>query len=102
MRVPVIRGQVDAPGTSEDHFPLAFVAHVVEVFIDEDLRGGVVSDGIPLQKSLIENRLELLIVSEDPRNYERLWRKMFGEPRGWRYHQRRPTRSGRSVSGPCA
>lgn len=91
VRVRITKDQAQTPvtnalGTSEDHFARAHIMHIVEVFTDEDVSGVVVADGgNPTLRWMIEHHLQPLIVGEDPRNYERLWRKMFGEPRGWRH-----------------
>ena len=90
VRVRVTEDAVEMPVTNavgrvSDHFQRAWRTHIVEVFTDAGITGLVATDGAnPTLKPLILNQLQPQIIGEDPRNYERLWRKMFGEPRGWR------------------
>lgn len=52
---------------------------IVEVFTDEGITGLAVSHSLhALSLEIIDNYLKPRIVGEDPMNFERLWRRMFG------------------------
>ena len=59
---------------------------IIEVFTDEGVTGISVSHSLHgLSTDIILDYLKPLIVGEDPMNYERLWRRMFGgDDESWR------------------
>jgi len=59
---------------------------IVEVFTDEGVTGCLAADGMTDAAAyLLINKLKPVVLGEEPPNFERIWRRMFGEERGWVY-----------------
>jgi D-arabinonate dehydratase len=91
VRVRAVQDELIAPftnalGTPRPVSKRTWTVTIVEVFTDEGITGVVANDDFDeLSRQLIANQLKPVIVGEDPLNYERVWRKMFGERGGWRH-----------------
>ena len=82
VRTPV----TNALGKSPRDFSHVWRTHIVEVHTDEGITGTLATDSFnDCLKQLCLNHLKPVIVGEDPLNYERVWRRMFGEVNGWRH-----------------
>ena len=63
----------------------AWQIRIIQVFTDEGITGVLGSPMVGgLVSDIIMDYLKPVVVGEDPMNYERLWRKMFGGEAGWR------------------
>ena len=84
-QAPVYRSFTNSLGTK---LPAkkTWVTTIVEVDTDEGITGVYASRNIHGAISdLMLNYLRPLLLGENPLNYERLWRKMFGDREGWRF-----------------
>lgn len=58
---------------------------ILEVFTDEGITGVFASHSLTgMTADTIQKYLKPVVIGEDPSNYERVWRKMFGDGGGWR------------------
>jgi len=83
-----VRSFGNALGTRLDTTEKGWTINIVEVFTDEGITGMVANDDTDLlTRQIICEQLRDVVIGEDPMAYGRLWRKMFGERRGWRHAQ---------------
>ncbi len=62
-----------------------FVTTIVEISTDEGITGILACQDLDdMSVDIIVNQLGPKLEGEDPRNYERIWQKLFGHEGGWR------------------
>ncbi len=90
VRVRSVRSSIYRPFTNSLGRALhgEWEASIVEVVADDGTVGAFGTDiggrSRGMVTDMILNQLKPLVVGEDPMNYERVWRKMFGGDGGWR------------------
>jgi D-arabinonate dehydratase len=87
VRIRTIRSKVLRPFTNSLGTSLIETTQttILEVFTDAGITGVLGSNMMDdVCKQIILNQLKPLILGEDPKNYERVWRKMFGAEAKWR------------------
>lgn len=87
VRIRTIRSKVLRPFTNSLGTSLIETTQttILEVFTDAGITGVLGSSMMDdVCKQIVLNQLKPLILGEDPKNYERVWRKMFGAEAKWR------------------
>lgn len=87
VRVRTIRTQKHKPFTTAlGNVPTGhFTTTILEVVTEGDLRGAVACASLDdMCVDIILNQLSPMLENEDPRNFERIWQKLFGHAGGWR------------------
>lgn len=87
VRIRTIRDKVSPPFTNALGSTLidSVQTTIIEVFTDEGIAGVLGSSMMSAEcRQIIINQLRPLLLDEDPLNYERIWRKLFGGEATWR------------------